>query len=75
MDAIPQPEGLCGKRYIAYARCASRQRSTQSLRRQIRLVRQFGNHVKMRCVDEVRYRSEYIIRAKVVSTDRGHRTP
>ena len=55
MDAIPRPEGLRGKRYIAYARCASKQGSTQSLRRQIRLVRQFGDRMRMRCVDEVRY--------------------
>ncbi|GEM_PF-5840199 len=55
MDAIPQPEGLRGKRYIAYTRCASEQGSTQSLRRQIRLVRQFGDHMRMRCVDKVRY--------------------
>ena len=53
MDAIPRPESLRGKRYMAYARCASKQGSTQSLRRQIRLVRQFGDYMKMRCVDEV----------------------
>lgn len=45
---------LRGKRYIAYARCASKQGSTQSLRRQIRVIRQLGNDLKMRCVDEVR---------------------
>ena len=54
MNAIPRP-GLRGKRYIAYARCASKQGSTQSLRRQLRLVRQFGDLMKMRCVDEVRF--------------------
>jgi hypothetical protein len=54
MDAIPQPESLRGKRHIAYARCASKQGSTQSLRRQLRLIRQFGDCLKMRCVEEVR---------------------
>ena len=55
MDAMPRPEGLRGERYIAYARCASKQGSTQSLRRQLRLVRQFADRLKMRCVDEVRF--------------------
>jgi hypothetical protein len=54
MDARPRPESLRGKRYIAYARCCSKQGSTQSLQRQLRLIRQFGNRLKMRCVDEVR---------------------
>jgi len=55
MDATFNPKALCGKRYIAYARCEAKQGSTQSLRRQIRLIRQFGNRLKMRCVDEVRH--------------------
>lgn len=55
MDAIPRPESLRGKRYIAYARCASKQGSTQSLRRQLHLVRQFGDRLRMRCVDEMRF--------------------
>lgn len=55
MDAIPRPESLRGKRYIAYARCACKQGSTQSLRRQLSLIRQFGDRLKMRCVDEVRF--------------------
>lgn len=54
MNVIPRP-GLHGKRFIAYARCASKQGSIQSLRRQLRLVRQFGDRMKMRCVDEVRF--------------------
>lgn len=55
MDGKTHPESLRGKRYIAYARCASKQGSTQSLRRQIRLIRQFADRFKMRCVDEVRF--------------------
>jgi len=54
MDVLHHPESLRGRRYIAYARCASKQGSTQSLRRQLRLIRQFGNRCKMRCVDVVR---------------------
>ncbi len=45
---------LRGKRYIAYARCACGVGATKKLREQIRLVRQFGNSLKMHCVDEVR---------------------
>lgn len=45
---------LQGKRYIAYARCGSKQGSTQSFRRQIRLVRQLADRLEMQCVDEVR---------------------
>lgn len=45
---------LQGKRYIAYARCGSKQGSTQSFRRQIRLVRQLADGLEMQCVDEVR---------------------
>jgi len=45
---------LRGKCYIAYARCASKQGSTQSLRRQLRLIRQLSDGLEMRCVDEVR---------------------
>ena len=55
MGATFNPKALRGKRYIAYARCAAKQGSTQSLRRQIRLIRQFGDRMRMRCVDEVRY--------------------
>jgi hypothetical protein len=54
MDVLFNSGALRGKRYIAYARCASKQGSTQSLRRQLRLVRQFGDRFQMRCVDEVR---------------------
>ena len=54
MDATVNPKALHGKRYIAYARCAAKQGSTQSLRRQIRLIREFGDRLKMRYVDEVR---------------------
>lgn len=54
MNAIFRP-GLRGKRYIAYARCASKQGSTPSLRRQLRLVRQFGDRIRMWCVDEARF--------------------
>lgn len=46
--------GLRGQRYIAYARCAARQGSTPKLRQQIRLIRQFGDRLGMRCVGEVR---------------------
>lgn len=45
---------LRGKRYIAYARCGSKQGSTQNFRRQIRLVRQLADGLEMQCVDEVR---------------------
>jgi len=45
---------LQGKRYIAYARCGSKQGSTQSFRRQMRLVRQLADGLEMQCVDEVR---------------------
>ncbi len=55
MDTLFDPSALRGKRYIAYARCASKQGSTQSLRRQLRLIRQFGDRFRMRCVDEVRH--------------------
>jgi len=55
MDGLSDPGALRGKRYIAYARCASKQGSTQSLRRQFRLIHQFGDRFKMRCVDEVRH--------------------
>jgi predicted site-specific integrase-resolvase len=45
---------LRGKHYIAYTRCGSKQGSTQSLRRQIRLIRQLADGLEMQCVDEVR---------------------
>lgn len=54
MDVLHHPESLRGKRYIAYARCATKQGSTQSLRRQLRLIRQFADRCKLRCVAEVR---------------------
>lgn len=54
MDATPHPENLRGKRYIAYARCATKQGSTQSMRRQLRLIREFGDRHKMCCVAESR---------------------
>ncbi len=55
MDVLSDPGALRGKRYIAYARCCSKQGSTQSLGRQLRLIRQFGERFKMRCVDESRH--------------------
>jgi len=54
MDAIFNSKALRGKRYIAYARCATKQGSTQSMRRQLRLIREFGDRHKMRCVAESR---------------------
>jgi hypothetical protein len=43
-----------GKRYIAYARCASPHGAEAKLRGQIRRIRQFGKRVGMHCVDEIR---------------------
>lgn len=47
-------EALRGKRYIAYARCACATGSALALRKQVRLIRQFGDSLDMQCVDEVR---------------------
>lgn len=46
-------EDLRGKTYIAYARCAAADGSAPKLREQIRLIRQFGDSLGMRCADEV----------------------
>ena len=56
MDATHEPpsQGLRGKRYIAYARCAAKDGSGPRLQEQVRLIRQFGDSLGMRCVDEVR---------------------
>lgn len=43
-----------GKRYIAYARCASPEGAAANLQDQIRRIRRFGDSLDMRCVDEVR---------------------
>lgn len=50
----PASSDLRGKRYIAYARCATKQGSIQSMRRQMHLIRKFGDRHKMRCVAESR---------------------
>jgi DNA invertase Pin-like site-specific DNA recombinase len=54
MPNATDSSGLRGQRYIAYARCAAERGSAPKLRQQIRLIRQFGNHLGMRCVGEVR---------------------
>jgi hypothetical protein len=56
MDATREPanQGLRGKRYIAYARCAAKDGSATKLQEQVRLIRQFGDSLDMQCVDEVR---------------------
>jgi hypothetical protein len=43
-----------GKRYIAYARCASPEGAAANLQDQIRRIRRFGDSLDMRCADEVR---------------------
>ncbi len=45
---------LRGKRYLAYARCAAADESAPKLEAQIRLIRQFGDRLNMRCAGEVR---------------------
>lgn len=50
----PANEALWGKGYIAYARCASPKGSESKLQEQVRSIRQFGDNLGMRCVDEVR---------------------
>ena len=50
----PASQGLRGKRYIAYARCAAKAGSSPKLQEQVRLIRQFGDGLGMKCVDEVR---------------------
>jgi hypothetical protein len=45
---------LRGKRYIAYARCATVDGSASKLCEQVRRIREFGNTLGMRCVDEIR---------------------
>ena len=56
MDSIRRTEkpGCRGKRYIAYARCASTDGAAVKLDEQIRSIRQFGDRLDMQCVDEVR---------------------
>jgi len=56
MDATRKPanQGLRGKRYIAYARCATEEGSATRLQEQARIIRQFGDSLDMQCVDEVR---------------------
>ena len=49
-----ETETLRGKRYIAYARCATPEGAGRRLQQQVRLIRQFGDSLDMRCVDEVR---------------------
>lgn len=43
-----------GRRYIAYARCASSEGAPAKLQAQIRWIRRFGDGLGMHCVAEVR---------------------
>lgn len=43
-----------GKRYIAYARCASSEGAEVKLERQIRAIHRFADRLSRRCVGEVR---------------------
>jgi DNA invertase Pin-like site-specific DNA recombinase len=45
---------LRGKCYISYARCAAVAGSAPKLRRQIRIIRQFGDSFDMKCAGEIR---------------------
>ena len=47
-------EALRGRRYIAYARCASPDGAEPKLQEQVRRIRRFGDSLDMQCVDEVR---------------------
>ncbi len=56
MNTLPKStyENLRGKRYIAYARCASADGAKAKLQEQVRRIRQFCDSLDMQCVDEVR---------------------
>lgn len=56
MNATGRPtnDALRGKRYIAYARCAASEGAAAKLQDQVSRIRQFGDSLDMRCVDEVR---------------------
>ena len=45
---------IAGKRYVAYARCATTENATTKLDRQIQAIHQFADRHAMRCVGEVR---------------------
>jgi len=50
----PTDEALRGRRYIAYARCATAEGAEQRFREQIRLIHQFADGLNMHCAGEVR---------------------